>query len=66
MQNEFCAIRLFRRARPNLDKLMGTGEELAEGYFSIFIFIEDGDDSFDERVLIELRDIENLVGVEVA
>jgi len=65
MQNEVCAIRLFRRERPNLDELIITRKELAEGYLSIFIFIEDGDDSFDERILIELRDIENLIGVKV-
>lgn len=65
MRSEVYVTRLCRRVRPNLDEMMSTRKELTERYFSIFIFIEDGDDSFDERVLIELGDIKNLIGVEV-
>jgi hypothetical protein len=49
--------------RLSLDKLISTRKELAERYFSVFIFIEDGDDSFYKRVLVELRDIKNLIRV---
>jgi hypothetical protein len=49
--------------RLSLDKLISTRKELAERYFSVFIFIEDGDHSFYKRVLVELRDIKNLIRV---
>lgn len=43
-----------------------TRQELAEGYFPIFVFIEDGDDPLDEGVLVKFGNVKDLIGVEVA
>lgn len=55
-----------RRGRRGLGQRGGTCEELFEGDAAVFVDVEDGDDSLDEGVLVELRDIEYLFGVEVA
>ena len=59
------APRRCRRGRPDLDGEGCTWEELAERYFPVFVFIEDGDDTLDEGVLVEFRHVEDLIGVEV-
>lgn len=43
-----------------------TGKELSERDFTVFVFVENGDDSFDEGVLVEFGDVEDFLGVEVA
>jgi hypothetical protein len=63
MRGEVCVTHLCHKVRLSLDKLISTRKELAERYFSVFIFIEDGDHSFYKRVLVELRDIKNLIRV---
>ena len=59
------ATRRCRRGRPDLDGQGCTWEELAEGYFPVFVFIEDGYDTLDKGVLVEFRHVEYLVGVQV-
>ncbi len=43
-----------------------AGDELGEGDFAIFVFVEHFDDSLDEGVLRQLWDVEELVGLERA
>jgi len=65
MQIGACVLHLCRIEMPILNEKSLTRQEFTEGYFSVFIFVEDGDDSLDERVLVKFWHIKDFVRVQV-